>query len=161
VWDQVAIPWGLVGSGGGGTPADFEVYLHKRPRLKATGRFVTEEPFTGLAFTWSWTTTRTARSSEFRPVVMECDLLTGETMAIPSDTARSWEAAPSWTLPAEPTTVSIGLRRIGKAATAVELCHRDLPVELAGAVQPFWEWALRELHNRLSKIPFPGLPWDR
>jgi len=77
VWDQVAIPWGLVGSGGGGNPAVFEVYLHKRPRLKATGHFVTEEPFTGLAFTWSWTTTRTAEGSEFLPVVMERDLLTG------------------------------------------------------------------------------------
>jgi hypothetical protein len=150
-----------VGFGGGGGPAGFEVYLHRQPWLEASGRFVTEDPFTGLAFTWSWTTTRTGESSELLPVVMERDLLTEETTAITSYTVRSWDTAPSWTLPPEPTTVSIRLRRSGKGTTAVELCHRDLPVELAGAVQPFWEWALRELHNRLSKIPFAGLPWDR
>jgi hypothetical protein len=158
VWDQVAVPWGWVGSGGGGGPAGFHVYINNEPWLEARGRFVTKEPYADLAFTWSWATDP-PESRELLPVVMDRDLLTGEVTAV--TTARSWEAPPPWALPAEPTTVSIRLRRHGKGITAVELCHRGLPVELAGAVQPFWAWALRELHNRLSKVPFAGLPWDR
>jgi hypothetical protein len=42
----------------------------------------------------------------------------------------------------------------------VELDHRVVPAELAEAVQPFWDWALRELHNRLTQAPFHGYPWD-
>jgi hypothetical protein len=161
VWGQVVVPWGWLGSGGGGGPAGFEVYLLNEPWLEARGRFVTEEPYTDLAFTWSWSTTRMIETSEQVPVMMERDLVTGEVRAVGSTTARSWETALSWALPADPTTVSIHLARHGKGTTAVELCHRDLPAELAGAVQPFWDWALRELRNRLSKVPFYGLPWDR
>jgi hypothetical protein len=161
VWDQVAVPWGWVGSGGGGGPAGFEVYLLKEPWLEASGRYVTEEPYTDLAFTWSWAATRTVETSDEVPSVVEHDLSTGEAGAAAVASARSWDTVMSWPLPVDPTTVSIHLARHGNGATAVELCHRDLPVELAGAVQPFWDWALRELHNRLSKAPFYGLPWDR
>ena len=46
--------------------------------------------------------------------------------------------------------------------TAVELQHRDLPVELADDVRPFGEWALqRGLPQRFNKAPFYGYPWDR
>jgi hypothetical protein len=48
-----------------------------------------------------------------------------------------------------------------RQTTAVEIDRRDVPVELAGTVQPFWEWAFRELHDRLTGAPFWGLPWDR
>jgi hypothetical protein len=41
-------------------------------------------------------------------------------------------------LPADPTTVHIGLQRHGKGETHVTLEHRDLPVELTDFAQPFW-----------------------
>jgi hypothetical protein len=76
----------------------------------------------------------------------------------------SWTTRPaprSWTLPPRPTTVDIRMRRHGNGATEVSLSHRDLPAELADTAQPFWDWALRELHNRLAKAPFWGYPWNR
>jgi hypothetical protein len=51
--------------------------------------------------------------------------------------------------------------RAGKGITQVRLDHHNLPVELADSAKPFWDWALRELHHRLSKQPFWGYPWDR
>jgi hypothetical protein len=59
-------------------------------------------------------------------------------------------------------TVRIGLRRDGKGTTAVELEQLIVPVELAGLVQPFWDWALRRaLPDRMTRSPFHGYPWQR
>jgi hypothetical protein len=97
---------------------------------------------------------------------MQKDLVTGEvtTVAItdPTRTVRHSELLSSWMLPVGPTTVDIRLHRRGKGTTAVELQHRDLPVELADDVRPFWEWALqRGLPQRFTQAPFYGYPWDR
>jgi hypothetical protein len=91
---------------------------------------------------------------------MRRDLVTGEVTAL-TQTERGLDAVDSWTLPARPTIADIRLRRHGKRTTAVELEHRDLPVELASLIQSFWDWGLRELHSRLTDAPFYGLPWDR
>jgi YbbR domain-containing protein len=92
--------------------------------------------------------------------MIEIDQITGEARPV-IRTVRSAKAVSSSTLPPEPTTVDIHLHRHGQGATTVQLDHRNLPAELAETVQPFWEWALRELHNRLSQAPFHGYPWDR
>jgi hypothetical protein len=160
VWNQVSEPWLWLGNQGGADPARFEFHLYREPRLEARGSFTIEEPPTHLAFTWSWTTNRWEEAEIQEPYATEHDLITGESRTLTS-TVKGRRAVPSWTLPPEPSIVHITLRRHGKGTTAVELDHRDLPVELAGTVQPFWEWALRELRSRLAKAPFYGYPWDR
>jgi hypothetical protein len=160
VWNLVSAPWGWLGIGGGTDPADFDIYLHREPRLTVAGGFVVCEPVTRLAFTWSWTTTRVAAIEHREPFGARHDLSAVE---VASQGSLGWPPDPDryWMLPPEPTTVDIRLRRQANGAAVVELEHRDLPVELAGLVQPFWDWALRELPGRLSKAPFYGFPWDR
>ncbi len=74
---------------------------------------------------------------------------------------RLLRAVPSWTLPAHPTTVDIRLQRQGRSETAVRLEHRDVPAEFADQIQPFWDWALRHLHDLLNKIPYDDPPWNQ
>lgn len=157
VWDQVSIPWHWVGLGGG---YGYDIYLSNEPKLNVEGRFVFEEPPLHLVFTWSWSVNRWQEADVQVPYAMSRDLITGEVTEL-TRTERGRVAAPSWMLPARPTTVDIRLRRHGKGTTAVELEHRDLPVELASLIQSFWDWALRELHRRLTNAPFYGHPWDR
>ncbi len=162
VWRLVSAPWNWLGNSGGTDPACFYIRLLKDPAFIAQGGFIVEVPLTLLAFTWSWTTTRWVEVE--RPVptgVMSRNLVTGELTSI-TRMERGPEIVDSWILPPEPTTVHISLRRAGKGTTAVDLEHRDLPVELADAVQPFWDWALqRELRDRLARAPFHGYPWKR
>jgi hypothetical protein len=160
VWGEVSVPWLWLGNQGGGDPARFDIRLHREPWLEARGGFVADQPLTYLAFTWAWTTTRWAATDIEEPYAIRRDLITGDITTLTSP-SREWQAIPSWTLPALPTTVHVYLRRHGKGTTMVELDHRDLPVELASTAQPFWQWALRELCNRLTDIPFHGYPWDR
>jgi hypothetical protein len=88
-------------------------------------------------------------------------LRAGEVAGVPR-TGRDWELEPSRILPHQPTTVRISLRRDGKGTTAVELEQLNVPVELAGLVQPFWDWALRRaLPDRVARSPFYGYPWHR
>jgi hypothetical protein len=168
VWNEVSKPWLWLGNHGGEDPARFYVHLSEEPKLDVRGGLVTEEPLTNLAFTWSWTAKRYVEVESPMVVshVMRQDLATGEITSVaitdPTRTVKSREPVDSWMLPSEPTTVHIRLRRHGKGTTAVELEHRDLPVELADDVRPFWEWALqRGLPQRFTKAPFYGFPWDR
>jgi activator of Hsp90 ATPase-like protein len=131
VWTQISNPWTWFGTGGGTDPGDFQIYLHDEPRVDVRGHFLVSEAPTHLAMTWFWT-------------------------SVPDEDART-----PWTLPPRPTTVDILLRRQEADATEVQIEHRDLPVELADLVRPFWEWALQELHRRLTRAPFYGYPWDR
>ena len=88
-------------------------------------------------------------------------LATGAVASVPG-TGRDWELEPSRILPHQPTTVRISLRRDGTGTTAVELEQLSVPVELAGLVQPFWDWALRRaLPDRVARCPFHGFPWHR
>jgi hypothetical protein len=58
--------------------------------------------------------------------------------------------------------VLIDPRNEGKGVTRVMLEHRDVPAQLAGAVQPFWDWSLqRGLPIFLTRVPWDGYPWDR
>jgi hypothetical protein len=51
---------------------------------------------------------------------------------------------------------------VSTADDGVELEHLDVPVELVGMVQPFWDWALgRALPDRVTRSPFYGYPWQR
>jgi hypothetical protein len=159
-WNQVASPWFWVGSGGGGDASGFDVYLLDEPSLTAEGTFVTEDPPSRLRLTWSWISDRRVEVEGQQPYAHRRDLITGET-TFRTRTVRAYDLVPSWKLPAHPSTVDITLRRHGKGTTAVTLEHHDLPTELAATAQPFWDWALRELHNRLTKAPFHGYPWKR
>jgi hypothetical protein len=162
VWNLAAMPRVWLGNSGGGDPAHFSFGLHDEPRLEIRGDLIIEEPSDRLAFTWSWTTTRWVEVERPMPTgVMSRDLLTGQLTSV-TRMERGLEIVDSWMLPSEPTTVHISLRRAGKGRTAVELEHRELPVELAEAVQPFWDWALqRELRDQLARTPFYGYPWER
>jgi hypothetical protein len=105
---------------------------------------IVDEPLARIAFLWSWTTSRWVEVAS--------------TIAA----GRDWELERSPILSRQPTTVRISLRREGKVATAVELEHFDVPVELASMVQPFWDWALRRaLPDCVTRSPFYGSPWDR
>lgn len=162
VWNLAAMPWSWLANGGVPYPARFTFDLHEEPKLEVCGGLTIEEPPTRLAFTWSWTTTRWVEVERPMPTgVMSRDLETGELTSV-TRMRRGREGVDSWMLPPEPTTVHIGLRRAGNGTTAVDLEHRDLPVELADAVQPFWDWALqRELRDQLARAPFYGYPWTR
>ncbi len=158
-WSVVAEPWTWVGSVGGSSSADFTVSLDWQ-ELEVRGSVVVSEPGKRVAFTWSWTTTR----AEFvdRPVeyLLSYDPRRDVSSYRPVG-GRTEIRVPSWRLPAEPSVVEIKLSRQGKGETLVELEHRGLPVELVGQAQPFWDWALREVGNRLTKAPFYGYPWTR
>lgn len=157
VWNLISEPWHWVGLGGG---AGYTIYLSDKPDLQVRGRFVAEERPVHLTFTWSWFTTRWVAADTEETYAVRQDLITGEVTAV-TRPSRALRADYSWMLPTEPTTVDVQLHRHGKGATAVELQHRDLPVELASMAQPFWQWAMQELCNRLTGVPFRGLPWDR
>jgi hypothetical protein len=149
-----------VGSGGGGDASGFHVYLLDEPSLTAEGTFVTEDPPSRLTLTWYWISDRWVEVEGQQPYAHRRDLITGETTAL-TRTVRAYDLVPSWKLPAHPSTVDITLRRHGKGTTAVSLEHHGLPTELAATAQPFWDWALRELRNRLTRAPFHGYPWNR
>jgi hypothetical protein len=112
VWNQIANPWRWVGLGGGTDPANFEIYLHDEPGLKAVGRFTVDQPFTHLAFTWSWASTETAGTAVAEPYMGEIDQITDETRSL-TGAVRSAKVVSSSTLPPEPTTVDIHLHRHG------------------------------------------------
>jgi hypothetical protein len=131
VWKLIASPWDWIAIGGDTNPASFHIELSDNPPLQAEGRIAVTEPHSHVAFTWSWTAGSTA------------------------------EAGIGRRLPAEPGVVDIRLARQGKGLTAVELQYRGVPVELAGQVQSYWDWSLRELNRDLTNAPFLGYPWDR
>lgn len=131
-WDIISSPWTWVGLIGGYDPSDFTVTFSDELNLVAKGQEISLEYPAQAVFSWSWTT---AGSYE--------------------------ETGSSRMLPAGQTTVHIGLQRRAKGGTLVTLEHRDLPVELAEYAQPFWDWALHELHDILAETEFHGYPWDR
>jgi hypothetical protein len=147
--------------GGNTYPADFHTTLISEPYLEAQGAIVVEEPPARVAFTYSWTTFRSVEADVPMLVGKSIDVRTGELRDI-VEMVRGTELADSWVLPPEPTTVHISLHCGEEGVVAVELEHRDLPVELARLMQPFWDWALqRELPDRLADAEFYGYPWDR
>jgi hypothetical protein len=139
VWSIISNPWGWVGIGGIPNPDDFEIDINDDPKMHAEGSFTVSEPCSRLDFSWSWTTRHLIETGPGRDI----------------DVVRSWK------LPPRPSTVSISLRPAGKGATLVELEHHGLPIEVAALVQPFWDWAMQELHRRITKAPFHGYPWFR
>jgi hypothetical protein len=162
VWNEVSAPWDWIAVGGITEPAAFDIKLQDEPSLEARGGVVVDEAPALVAFTWLWTATQWVRVERVVPTgVTSRDPITGAVTPV-TRVRRTREIAESWMLPPEPTTVHISLHRAGKGVTSVELEHRDLPAELAGFAQPFWEWALqRELPDRLTKAPFYGYPWHR
>jgi hypothetical protein len=162
VWNQVSIPWSWLANHGTDDPADFLFVLLDEPGLGVRGNTIVDEPPTRIEFLWSWTTSRWAEIERPMPTgVRARDPVTGEVASV-TRTGRDWELEPSMTLPRQPTTVRISLRRDGKGATAVVLEHLNVPVELAALVQPFWDWALgRALPDRVTRSPFYGYPWHR
>jgi len=161
VWRFVSAPWMWIAMGGNSYPADFETTLTDEPYLCARGAVVVSDPLDRVAFTYSWTTLRLVEADVPQVVAKSIDMRTGAEQDI-VEMVRGSELADSWVLPPEPTTVHISLRRAGKGVVAVELEHRDLPAELAGLMQPFWDWALqRELPDRVADAEFYGYPWTR
>jgi len=161
VWKLISAPWNWIAMGGNTYPADFHTTLISEPYLEAQGAIVVEEPPARVAFTYSWTTFRSVEADVPMLVGKSIDVRTGELRDI-VEMVRGTELADSWVLPPEPTTVHISLHCGEKGVVAVELEHRDLPVELARLMQPFWDWALhRELPDRLADAEFYGYPWDR
>ena len=161
VWSQVSIPWSWLANHGTDDPADFLFVLLEEPGLGVRGNTIIDEPPARIAFLWSWTTSRWAEVERPTNGVPARDLVAGEVASVPR-TGRDWELEPSRILPRQPTTVRISLRRDGKGTTAVELEQLSVPVELAGLVQPFWDWALRRaLPDRVARSPFHGFPWQR
>ena len=161
VWRFVSAPWMWIAMGGNSYPADFETILMSEPYLYARGAVVVSEPLNRVAFTYFWSTWRFVEADVPQLVAKSIDMRTGAEQDI-VEMVRGSELADSWVLPPEPTTVHISLRRAGKGVIAVELEHRDLPAELAGLMQPFWDWALqRELPDRVADAEFYGYPWTR
>jgi len=161
VWNQVSIPWSWLANHGTDDPADFLFVLLDEPGLGVRGKTIVDEPPARIAFLWSWTTSRWAEVERPTPGVLPRDLVTGEVASV-TRTGRDWELKPSRILPHQPATVRISLRRDGKGTTAVVLEQLNVPVELAGLVQPFWDWALRRaLPDRVTRSPFYGYPWHR
>ncbi|HEY1919919.1 MAG TPA: hypothetical protein VGH27_30475 [Streptosporangiaceae bacterium] len=160
VWDQVAAPWLWLGNEGGSDPAHFRFCLNQKPRLEAAGAIISQEPPTGVTFSWSWTTRYRVETAADLPHTASRDLGTNQVIA-QSRPMKRLQTIPSWSLPPKPTTVAIELRRHGKGTTAVTLQHSGLPVELASTTRPFWQWALRYLQDRIDKAPFYGYPWEQ
>jgi len=160
VWNQISEPWNWIGTGTP-DPANLDIQLVKEPKLRAHGSVLAEEAPHHLAFTWSWTSPRYAEVDVAVPRTLSYKQATGQVTPADVTTMRLLWAVPSWTLPADPTTVDIRLQRQGTSETVVRLEHRDVPTEFAGSVQSFWDWALRHLHTLLSKVPCDDFPWNR
>jgi hypothetical protein len=162
VWRIVSEPMMWIAMGGSGDAAGFYTTLMHEPYIYARGTRVLAESPSRAAFTYSWTTMHEMEADIPVVVGMTIDPDTGEHREV-IRMERGTELVESWLLPARPTTVGITLSGAGKGLVTVQVEHRDLPVELASLVQPFWDWALRrELPVKLDEAAdYYGFPWER